>query len=102
MIIVEGWIRFAEGEIERLADVARTMVAETHKEAGCLHYAFARDLADPRVMRISERWVDDAALAAHFQTPHMAAFNAAISGAKREGGSIKSYTAELQRTLVGD
>jgi len=102
MLIVDGWIRFADGEIERLADVARTMVAETHKEPGCLDYAFARDLTDPNVMRISERWVDAAALAAHVASAHMAAFQTALAGARREGGSIKSYTAEFQRTLVGD
>ena len=102
MLIVEGWIRFAAGEIERLTGAARTMIAETRKEPGCLDYAFSRDLVDPDVMRISERWVDDAALAAHFASPHMAAFQAALGDAKREGGSVKSYTAELQRTLIGD
>ena len=47
MIIIEGWIRFGAGEIERLRDTAKTMIAETHKEAGCLEYAFAQDLVHP-------------------------------------------------------
>ena len=102
MIVIDGWIRFAPGEIERLAEVGRTMVAATREEAGCLDYAFSQDISDPCVMRISERWVDDAALAAHFQAPHMAVFQAALADAKREGGSVKAYTAELQRTLIGD
>ena len=102
MIIIEGWIRVAAGEVERLTEVARTMILETHKEPGCLEYAFSQDLVDPCVMRIIERWVDDAALAGHFASPHMAAFQAGLADAKREGGSVKSYTAELQRTLVGD
>ena len=102
MIIIDGWVRFAAGGIDRLADVARTMVAETRKEPGCLDYAFARDVADDCVMRITELWVDDAALAAHFASPHMAAFQAALADARRESASVKQYSADLQRTLIGD
>jgi quinol monooxygenase YgiN len=101
MLIIEGWIKFGAGEVERLADVGRTMIAETHKEPGCLEYAFSQDLADPCKMRISERWVDEAALAAHFASPHMAAFQAALADARREGASVKLYSAELVRSLVG-
>ena len=53
-------------------------------------------------MRISERWVDEAALAAHFASPHMAVFQAALADAKMEGGSVKLYSAELVRSLVGE
>jgi quinol monooxygenase YgiN len=102
MLIIEGWIQFGAGEVERLADVGKTMIAETHKEPGCLEYAFSQDLTDPCRMRISERWVDDAALAAHFASPHMAVFQAALADAKREGASVKLYSAELVRSLIGD
>ena len=102
MLIIEGWIQFGAGEIERLAEVGRTMIAETLKEPGCLEYAFAQDLADPCRLRISERWVDEAALAAHFASPHMAVFQAALGDAEREGGSAKLYSAERVRSLFGD
>ena len=102
MLIVEGWIQFGPGEIERLAEVGRTMIAESHKEPGCLEYAYSQDLTDPCRMRISERWVDEAALAAHFASPHMAVLQAALADAKREGGSVKLYSAELVRSLIGD
>ncbi len=102
MLFIEGWIRFGAGEIERLAEVGKTMIAETHKEPGCLEYAFSQDLADPCKMRITERWVDESALAAHFASPHMAAFQAALADSKREGASVKLYSAEVVRSLVGD
>ncbi len=35
-------------------------------------------MLDPCVLHIVEKWQDEAALAAHFATPHMAAFGAAI------------------------
>jgi len=102
MLIIEGWIQFGPGEIERLAEVGRTMIAETHKEPGCLEYAFSQDLVDPCRMRISERWVDEAALAAHFASPHMAVFQAALADARREGGSAVLYSAEKLRSLIGE
>ena len=40
------------------------------------------------------------ALAAHFQTPHMAAFNAALAGTARQGAQVDAYNAEFVRTLV--
>jgi quinol monooxygenase YgiN len=102
MLIIEGWIQFGAGEIERLTAACKTMIAETHKEPGCLEYAFSQDLSDPSRMRIIERWVDEAALAAHFASPHMAVFQAALADARREGGSAKLYSAEFVRSLIGD
>ncbi len=100
MIIVEGWVRFAPADIERLRGAAADMMRATRAEAGCLDYAFAVDLADPGLLRVIERWADEAALAAHFATPHMAAFNQALAGAAPQGASIKVYAAEALRTLM--
>lgn len=102
MILIEGWIRFAAGDIETLRPAAVAMVEATHTEAGCLEYAFSQDLRDPTLFRIIERWTDEAALAAHFQTPHMAAFQQALSGSTQQGASVKLYSAEVVRTLVGE
>ncbi|MFN8644243.1 MAG: putative quinol monooxygenase [Candidatus Binatia bacterium] len=47
-------------------------------EAGCRAYAFYSDLEDPNLFIIFEEWESEAALQAHFKTPHMAEFNALI------------------------
>ena len=101
MIIVEGWVRAAPKDIQALKVPIAAMIAATKAEPGCLDYAFAVDLLDPGMLRIIERWTNDAALAAHFQTPHMATFNAALAGAQRLGAEVKAYSAEYARTLVG-
>jgi quinol monooxygenase YgiN len=101
MIIVEGWARFAPGESAKFHAAARKMAEETRKESGCLEYAFSQDLMDPDLVRVIERWEGEAALTAHFATPHMAAFNAALSNAKLVGASVKAYKAEFLRTLAG-
>eukprot|EP01037_Dinobryon_pediforme_P006047 gene6047-6121_t len=81
MIIVAGWVRMAPEDIERLRSAATAMMHATQtSEPGCLDYAFSVDLAEPGLLRVIERWQDEAALAAHFATPHMATFNAAMAG----------------------
>jgi len=100
MIIVEGWIKFAAGEADRIVDAGRKMVEETNKEAGCLLYAFSRDLSDPDLIRVSERWENMEALGAHGKTPHMAEFNKAIGAAKREGADVRAYEAEEKMKLI--
>jgi len=50
-------------------------------------------LIDPGVLRITERWRDMAALAAHFATPHMAAFGAAMQANPPKGLDVLCYEA---------
>ena len=56
------------------------MCAATLLEEGCLRYNFSFDFADPNLVRISEEWESQEALGAHFKSPHMAEFGAAIGG----------------------
>lgn len=101
MIIVQGWVRLAPRDIAALRPAAAAMVAATLAEPGCIAYSFAEDLLEPGVMRIAELWADEAALDAHFATPHMASFNAALAGASLTGASVKAYKGEEWKTLVG-
>ena len=100
MLIVEGWLKLAKGEFDKVADAARAMVAETNKEAGCLAYAFSRDISDPDLIRIAERWESPEALAAHGQSAHMAEFNRAMGNVKREGAELWLYSGEAVRRLM--
>lgn len=100
MLLIEGWLKLATGEFSKVADQARAMVEATNAEAGCLHYSFAQDIADPDLIRISERWESQEALAAHSASAHMAAFNRAMGGVQREGADLRLYTAEEVRKLM--
>lgn len=102
MLIVEGWVRLENaGEIERLREAAVEVARATKaEEPGCLDYACAIDLADPTLLRIVERWTDEASVAAHFQTPHVMAFSRTISDAKIVGASVNAYSAEVNRTIM--
>lgn len=74
-----------------LADLMRTMMIETQKEKGCLHYAFSKDLATPNRFQLSELWDNDAALEAHFQSPHMASFRAGLAKLHIKQRTVKRY-----------
>ena len=101
MLLIEGWLKLATGEFDKVADQAQAMVKATNEEEGCLHYSFSRDIADPDLIRISERWASQEALAAHSASAHMAAFNKAIGGAQIQDVSVNAWTAEHWRTLMG-
>lgn len=100
MLMIEGWIKLATGEFEKVREQGIAMVAATNQEAGCLHYAFAHDIADPDLIRISERWESQDALAAHGASAHMEEFNKAMGGVTREGADLWLYSAEAVRKLI--
>lgn len=79
MLMVIGTAKVGEGAIDSAREVMETMITASRAEEGCIDYAYALDILDPSLMRITEKWVDEAALAFHFQTPHMAAFQKALS-----------------------
>ena len=101
MILVEGSVRLAPGEIERLYDDMVRQVEATRAEEGCELYAFAIDVLDPQVLRISERWVSQDALDAHMKAPHMAEFGRVLGTAKIEAIKVDSYQGSFIRTLLG-
>lgn len=80
MLIVLAKAKVGEGAMEPARAAIADMVAASNAEEGCIAYAFTQDVLDPSVLHIVEKWQDEAALAAHFATPHMAAFGAAIAG----------------------
>lgn len=101
MIIVEGWVRLAAGEIERLRPAAVEMMRATKAaEPGCLEYAYAVDLAEPDLLRVIERWADQAALDAHFASPHMETFREAMAGAPIKAMSVIAYGGEEVQVLM--
>ena len=79
----------------------RAQLTATRAEDGCEHYGYSRDVLDPDLLVISERWRDQAAIDAHFRSPHMAAFNKALGSAKVLDISVKAYENDEVRTLIG-
>ncbi len=51
---------------------ARTVIAHTVKEDGCISYDLVSSITQPNEFVFVERWSSRDALAAHFETPHLA------------------------------
>lgn len=94
MLIILGEAKLGEGALDAARDAINTLVEETRKEEGCISYSFASDVCDPSKLLIVEKWVDGAALAAHFAMPHMAAFQTALAGIDMSVTELKKYEAD--------
>lgn len=77
-VIVSGKIQIAESSRDKGLALIEPLVTATRQEAGCISYGFYEDLVTPGAFQLHEIWEDQAALDAHMQTPHIAAFNEAI------------------------
>ena len=94
MIIVEGTIRVADLEAAR--PHMERMIAASRAEPGCVDYAYAVDLLDPGLVRVSERWTDRAALEAHLRAPHLAAWRACWDAVGVSERSLRLYEADAE------
>jgi quinol monooxygenase YgiN len=91
MIVVQVEVMVEPGSVDKVRDAVKVMEAATRKEPGCLKYAFSIDIADPGMIRVTERWESLDAIKAHLTSPHMAEFNRAVGALQPKGLDIKAY-----------
>ena len=94
LLIVAGWMTLPPDQVSELLAAAVPMMAASQAENGCLDYAFTADPSAPGRIRVFERWTSLDALYAHFETPHMAAFQAVL-------GRLTILERHLARYMVG-
>lgn len=99
MLIVAGTITFDPANTEAAKAAASKMMAATMEEPGCQDYVFSIDMSDGASIRVFEIWDSDEDLQAHFQTPHMAEFGAAIGGLGISGRDIVKYQVSSSEPL---
>lgn len=76
-ILIAGTVRVPPENLAAFKPHMLAMLEASRAEDGCLTYSYAEDVAEPGLIRVYEAWRDLAALDAHFQTAHMAAWRAA-------------------------
>lgn len=91
MIVVTGIFEIAPESLDAARGLAGPMGRASRAEAGCAAYAFYQDLEDPTRIRIYEEWEDQAALDAHFLTPHMAAFVEGLGQLSVKSMDVKKF-----------
>ncbi len=78
MVVVTANARVKPEAREAAVEAALKMREASLTEPGCQEYGFWFAIDDPNRLLVFERWHDQAALDAHFQTPHLAEFAASI------------------------
>ncbi len=76
-IIIAGTVRVPPENLPAFRPHQDAMLAASRAEDGCISYSYSVDVQDPGLIRVFEQWRDQAAIDAHFQAPHMAAWRAA-------------------------
>jgi quinol monooxygenase YgiN len=99
MIIVAGTIQFDGSKQKVLDEAFDKMRAETLKEKGCHEYQCWVSRNEPGTAFFFEKWEDDAALAAHMTTPHMAEFGKAFGAIGVKGVDVKKYSGATEGPL---
>ncbi len=72
MIVITGTVRIGEGKLEAARPVMEKVLRLSRAEKGCISYAYAVDVLDPTLIRISEEWESLEDLKAHAASAHVA------------------------------
>ncbi len=94
MIVIEGSVRIPPENLEAARQVMEQMIRASRAEAGCLDYAYAIDVLDPGLVRITERWESREALTAHFKAAHMATWRSFFPQLGITNRALRLYEAD--------
>ncbi len=92
MIVIEGTIRVANTELAM--PYMLDMIKNSRAESGCIDYAYAVDVTDPNLIRVSERWLSRPHLAAHVKSQHLVTWRDAWPKLNITERSLRLYEAE--------
>jgi len=98
-LIIAGTVRVPPGNVEAFRPHMKTMMAASRAEDGCHAYGYAEDVAEPGLIHVFEVWRDQAALDAHFQTAHMAAWRAEFPNFGVSDRKLTAYEVASERPL---
>jgi quinol monooxygenase YgiN len=71
VIVVTGEFRLPVEALDQARDAMIRIIEASRAEQGCLSYAYAQDVLEPGLIRVSEAWADRGALERHFAAEHM-------------------------------
>ena len=98
-VIIAGTVRVPPENLAKLRPHQDAMLAASRAEDGCITYSYAVDVQDHGLIRVFEVWRDQAALDAHFQTPHMAAWRAVFPQFGVTDRRLSLYEVAAERAL---
>jgi quinol monooxygenase YgiN len=84
--------RAKAGQESRLRQELQRLLAPTRAEAGCINYDLHQSQSDPALFVFYEKWASQAAVDAHFQTPHLQAVLKLVPGLVDAPPDITKWT----------
>jgi quinol monooxygenase YgiN len=90
-VIVAGYVKVAPRDREALVKVLQTHVPRVRAKDGCIAYAFAVDVVDPDVVRMSEAWRDQQSLETHLADDEFQAVQKQLVHIEFVGRSVQRY-----------
>ena len=91
LVIVMGEFRLPPGRLDEARPMMRKVVDATRAEDGCIAYAYAEDVLDPGLIRVSEAWASAQHLSDHLAAPHMQVWKDERAGLGLTGRQITRY-----------
>lgn len=98
-LIIAGTVRVPQENLSLFKPHMLAMLHASRAEDGCMQYSYSVDVAEPGLVRVFEVWRDQAALDAHFQTSHMAAWRAAWPAFGVSDRKLMAYETASERQL---
>jgi quinol monooxygenase YgiN len=98
-VVIVGTVRLPPEHLDDARPHMAAMVAASRAEDGCIVYAYGEDVLEAGLIRVSEVWRDQAALTAHTQSPHIAAWRAAWPALGLHDRQLVAYDAGVSRPI---
>jgi quinol monooxygenase YgiN len=98
-LIIAGTVRVPPDKLAALKPHMQKMLAASRAEDGCVTYSYGEDVAEPGLIRVFEAWRDQAAIDAHFASPHMAEWRAAGAQLGVADRRLSLYEVTAERPL---
>ena len=98
-LIIAGTVRVPVENLQAFRPHMLAMLKASRAEDGCIAYSYAEDVAEPDLIRVFEAWRDQAALDAHFETPHMAAWRSHWPAFGVSDRQLRAYDVAAVRAL---
>jgi quinol monooxygenase YgiN len=100
VLAISGLLRFPAEQRDEMLGVLATLAERTRRDAGCVEYWWAEDLAEPGVFRFFECWESEATFAAHRNAPYEIEFNDTYLS-RIVGADARQYAVSGVESLTG-
>jgi quinol monooxygenase YgiN len=101
-IIISGTVDLDPLRMSSALEQAVPLIEGALAEEGCLDYDWCPNPMIPGRIRVFERWVDEASLAAHFESRWYAEMSAHLAESGLVGADVLKYRADLSEPVYDE